>query len=159
MGDIQELWGIIRMGFLEEEVCKLSQEMKIRRHKNHRISKQVHETFPNIISHLGKSRKITRVTPTPTTRAAMRKAHSTNSRGGRRLTHVQQSHSQVYNEQWSPGHMHWNYSGKPKLQTFVFQLRAPHSQPVSPPHLQGESALMSMRPILQIWGLRHREFK
>lgn len=41
MGDIQELWGVIRMGFLEEEVCKLSQEMKIRRHKNHRIKKQV----------------------------------------------------------------------------------------------------------------------
>lgn len=38
MGDIQELWGVIRMGFLEEEVCKLSQEMKIRRNKNQEIA-------------------------------------------------------------------------------------------------------------------------
>lgn len=58
MGDIQELWGIIKMGFLEEEV-KLSQEVKRRRNKNHRNSKQVHEKFPNIISHRGKSLKIT----------------------------------------------------------------------------------------------------
>lgn len=44
--------GVLMKGFLEkEEVCTLSQEGKIRRNKNHRNSKQVHETLPDIISH------------------------------------------------------------------------------------------------------------
>lgn len=41
MGDIGELWGVLRKGFLEEEVCKLSQEVKIRRNTNHRHSKHI----------------------------------------------------------------------------------------------------------------------
>lgn len=44
--------GIFMKGLLEkEQVCTLSQEVKIRRNKNHTNSKQVHETLPNIISH------------------------------------------------------------------------------------------------------------
>lgn len=51
MGDLQECWGVLRKGFLEEEVCKLSQEVKIRRNRNLRNSKQVSEDLPNSTGH------------------------------------------------------------------------------------------------------------
>lgn len=78
MGDIGKLWGVLRKGFLEQEVCEWSQEVKMQRNKNHRHSKHIRTSSVTW--------ETPRVAPTATRRGPTRQAHCAHWCGRRMAT-------------------------------------------------------------------------